>query len=299
VDRVLPSEGRSRRFESRREYFFFLNSFGMLKITSRENAKLKLARRVRDGREQDLIFVEGVRLAEEVLRARVEIGEVFISEEFNRNSRAEGLIQTFQEKNLSISEVSEKLFGSIAETKTSQGIILICEKPAASKPDFETGFSGADNKLPIVVLLHEINNPSNLGAILRTAEAVDVAGVIISKSSADVFSPKSLRASMGASLRLNIWSNAGFEEVLAWARAKNLVSTAADINAEKSYTEIDWRRPRLLIFGSEAHGLSAEEFQKIDESLVIPMANAVESLNLAVSCGIILFEARRQVKGSQ
>jgi len=104
---------------------------------------------------------------------------------------------------------------------------------------------------------------------------------------------------MGAGLRLNVWSNADFDEILVWAREKNLVSTAADINAEKSYTEIDWQKPRLLVFGSEANGLSAEDFQKIEESLIIPMENGVESLNLAVSCGIILFEAKRQAKNKE
>lgn len=264
----------------------------MLKITSRENAKLKLARRARDGREKDLIFVEGVRLAEEVLRSSIGINEVFVSESFSENTRAKSLIAAFRAENRSINEVAEKLFPSLADTKTSQGIILICEKPSTSKAAFEAAFKPGKHKTPVVVLLHEINNPSNLGAILRTVEAVDAAGVIATKLSAEVFSPKSLRASMGAGLRLNIWSNAGFEEALEWARSQNLISTAADVNAEKSYTEIDWTKPRLLVFGSEAHGLSAEEFKRIDESLIIPMENGVESLNLAVSCGIILFEAK-------
>jgi len=81
---------------------------------------------------------------------------------------------------------------------------------------------------------------------------------------------------------------------LTWAREKNLTSVFADVNAEKSYLEINWKKPRLLVFGSEAHGLSAEEQSGIDESLVIPMENGVESLNLAVSSGVILYEAKRQ-----
>lgn len=265
----------------------------MQKITSRENAKLKLARKVRDGREKGLIFVEGVRLAEEILRSDVRIVEVFVSENFAANKRAAQLLNAFQNQTASIVEVSGNLLQSLADTKTSQGIILICEKPANSKANFVTNFS-PENKLPVIVLLHEVNNPSNLGAILRTAEAVNVGGIIITKNSADVFSPKSLRASMGAGFRFNVWSGADFEEVLEWSRGKNLISTAADVNAEKSYTEINWNAPRLLVFGSEAHGLESEDFQKIDEGLIIPMQNGVESLNLAVSCGIILFEARRQ-----
>lgn len=267
----------------------------MQKITSRENAKLKLARKTRDGKEKDLIFVEGVRLAEEVLRSEIGIKEIFVTENFAENERSAQLLREFQDNNFPINEVSEKLLQTFADTKTSQGVILLGEKPATGKPDFEAKFF-LNNKLPVVVLLHEINNPSNLGAILRTAEAVDVARVIISKNSADVFSPKSVRASMGACLRLNLWTNAGFEEVLKWSRAENLISTAADINAKKSYTEIDWSEPRLLIFGSEARGLSAEEFREIDEHLVIPMENGVESLNLAVSCAVVLFEAKRQTK---
>jgi TrmH family RNA methyltransferase len=268
----------------------------MLKINSRDNQKLKLARKIRDGHVKDSIFVEGLRLAEEVLRSEIKISEIFVVENFDQYERNAQLLKAFQTKNVSISEVPDKLFGSIADTKTSQGIILICEKPPTERNDFETKFTLQNGQLPIVVLLHEINNPSNLGAILRTAEAVNIAGIIISKNSADVFSPKSLRASMGAGFRLNVWTNADFDQVLDWSREKNLTSVAADVNAEKSYTEIDWQKPRLLIFGSEAHGLSAEDFRKIDEGLIIPMENGVESLNLAVSCGIILFEAKRQTK---
>jgi tRNA G18 (ribose-2'-O)-methylase SpoU len=153
----------------------------------------------------------------------------------------------------------------------------------------------ANENLPLVILLHQINNPANLGAILRTCEAVNIAGVILTTNSADAFSPKALRGAMGASLRLPIWMGADFFEVLDWARTKDLISVSADVNAARSYLEIDWIKPRLLIFGSEAHGLSAKEKETIDESLLIPMENKVESLNLAVSCGVILFEAKRQI----
>jgi TrmH family RNA methyltransferase len=256
----------------------------MQQITSRENSKIKLARKVRDGREKNLIFVEGLRLAKEALRSNLEIVEIFFAEHFKQR-------ENFS-VNCAINEVSDKLFESLADTETSQGIALVCEKPKANKETFETKVS--ENKLPVVLFLYEINNPLNLGAILRTAEAVDAAGVIISKNSADVFSPKSLRASMGAALRLNIWTNADFDEALQWSHKNNLIPTAADIKAEKSYLETDWKKPRLLIFGSEAHGLGDDLLGKIKETLFIPMENEVESLNLAVSCGIILLEAKRQ-----
>ncbi|MCY7376615.1 MAG: RNA methyltransferase [Pyrinomonadaceae bacterium] len=263
----------------------------MLKISSRDNSKIKQARRVRDGLVDDLIFVEGLRLAEEVLRSHLTISDVFFTENFSQIERGKEFLK--RAENLNCAEVSTKIFDSLADTKTSQGVILICEKPAADKNIIETELSKT-SKVSLLVLLHQINNPTNLGAILRTCEAVDAAGVILTKNSADAFSPKALRGAMGASLRLPMWRDADFFGVLDWAKANNFTSVCADVNAKKSYLEIDWRKPRLLIFGSEAHGLSAEEFDKIDESLLIPMENNVESLNLSVSAGVILFEAKRQ-----
>lgn len=288
MDRVLPSEGRSRRFESRREYFLFQ----MLKITSRDNQKLKFARKVRDGFVKDAIFIEGLRLAEEVLRSNLQISDIFYTEDFANTERGQSFLQTAKTSNLA--EVPKNIFESLTDTKNSQGIILICEKPLTGRNIIETALEQNRN-FPQLVLLHQINNPSNLGAILRTCEAVNITGVIQTRNSADVFSPKALRGAMGASLRLPLWTNADFFEVLDLAKEKNFVSICADVNAKKSYLEVDWKKPRLLIFGSEAHGLSAEEREKIDESLIVPMQNGVESLNLAVSCGVILFEARRQI----
>lgn len=262
----------------------------MPQISSRDNPKIKFARSVRDGgKEREFIFLEGLRLAEEVLRADVPIREIFYTESFAASERG----RDFLKGNQSIAaEVSDKVFDLIADTKNSQGIIVIAEKPVHGKQAVETNLS--KTKSPLVLLLHEINNPSNLGAILRTAEAVGVAGIITTKNSADVFSPKAQRGAMGASLRLPVWTNADFFEVLKWSRENNLKSVCADVRGAMNYTEIDWQTGRLLIFGSEARGLSAEERAAVDENLIIPMENGVESLNLAVACAVILFEARRQ-----
>jgi TrmH family RNA methyltransferase len=269
----------------------------MQKISSRDNQRLKHARKVRDSLIKDLIFVEGLRLAEEVLRSNLNISDVYFTEKFARTERGKKFLQTIE--NLDATEVSEQVFDSISDTKNSQGIVLICEKPKTNKETIGDSLQLGGEENPFVILLHQINNPANLGAILRTCEAVDVLGIILTKNSADVFSPKALRSSMGASLRIPIWTNADFSEAINWAKEKNLISVCADVNAEKSYLEIDWRKPRFLIFGSEAHGLSVEERYAIDESLIIPMENGVESLNLAVSSGVILYEAKRQRKSKE
>lgn len=249
---------------------------------------------MRDGRETGSVFVEGLRLAEETLRADLEITDVLFTPVFAASERGRAFLEKAAARGIALSEVADKIFDSVSDTKQTQGIVLICRKPAHGKKAVDAALRNNKSGLPFFIMLHEINNPANLGAILRSAEAVGADAVITTKKSADVFSPKALRAAMGAALRLPVWTNADYAEVLAWARANDLKSVCADVRSEKSYTEIDWRQPKLLVVGSEARGLSEEERSQTDESLVIPMKNGVESLNAAVACSVILFEAKRR-----
>ena len=257
------------------------------KITSRDNPRLANVRKVRDGKVPERVFIEGRRLVEEALRSAITINECFVIEgHVDRD-----LLNAIGMRTTRIAEIAEKVFATITDTKQPQGIILIARRPKTSAEIIERSLGSA--VLPLVIFLHEINNPSNLGALMRTAEAAGGGGVIVSKRSADVYSPKALRAAMGSSFRLPVWENADFDEVLNWAKEGNLTATAADISATTSYTDIDWRTPRLLVFGSEAHGLGDEKLEKIVDKIYIPMESGVESLNLAVSAGIVLFEAKR------
>jgi TrmH family RNA methyltransferase len=175
-----------------------------LKISSRDNPKIKHARVVRDGKINEQVFIEGLRLSEEALGSDLRILEVFFTENFAKNERNQNLLNRTNKFNRT--EVSEKVFDTLSDTKTSQGIVVIAEKPAHGQKAIEANLP--KKSFPIVVLLHEINNPANLGAVLRTAEAAGVSGVITTKNSTDVFSPKALRGSMGAAFRLPVWTNA-------------------------------------------------------------------------------------------
>lgn len=257
------------------------------KITSRDNDQLKYARRVRDGREAGKIFLEGRRLVEEAARSRIDSECIFMSRARLDEPGTSDLVSRLLPQR--IFEVSESVLQSLGDTNATQGIIAVAERPQTGREMIVLG-----NTTPLVVYLHEINNPSNLGAVIRTAEAAGVAGVVVSRGSADVFSSKALRAAMGSSLRVPIWTGVELTEVLDWARENRLRAVAADIKATRSYTEIDWQVPRMLVMGSEAHGLDSTDLAEVDELVFIPMANGVESLNVAVACGVILFEARRQ-----
>lgn len=258
-------------------------------IASRDNARLKHARAVRDGRVETEIFVEGLRLAEEAANV-LKITDFFYTPEFAENARAAKLLIKLRESQGSV--VSQKLLESISETKTPQGIVLLARKPATGKSALEKTF--ASISAPLVVVLHELNNPANVGAVLRTAEAVGVSGAILTRKSADVFSPKSLRGAMGAAFRLPLWTAAEFDEAIKFCLTNKIKTVCADVRGAKKHTEIDWRGRIALIVGSEARGLAPDEIEQTDEQIRIPMKTPVESLNAAVAGGVVLYEAARQ-----
>lgn len=261
-----------------------------MNITSRDNSLLRQARAVRDGKTDELIFIEGLRLCEEVHRSNLDIDAVIVSEELLRKERAAAAINELSRVSKRVASVSEKLLESISYTKTPQGIIVLAQRPESS----EERLAASLNENSLLVVLHQINNPVNVGAILRTAEAAGATGVITTRNTSDPFSPKSLRGAMGSAFRLPIWSGISFEEMIHWCRQRGITSICADVEARTAYTDIDWTRPSALVLGPESTGFTAEELDQAEQLVSIPMKGVAESLNVSVAAGILLFEAARQ-----
>lgn len=259
-------------------------------ITSRDNSLLRHARAVRDGSVRESIFIEGLRLCDEALRSNLKIEAVIYSEHLAKKDRAAKLIQELENVAAKSASVSETLLESVSYTKTPQGIVVLAAHPQLSDGQFKS----AQPLTPLLVILHGINNPVNVGAILRTAEAAGATGVITTKGTADPFSPKSLRGAMGSAFRLPIWAEAQYENAVAWCRAQNIQTVSSDAGAKVGYLEFDWQKPTALIMGAESAGLTAQELAVADSSVSIPMQSATESLNVAVAAGILLYEANRQ-----
>jgi TrmH family RNA methyltransferase len=259
-------------------------------ITSRDNALLRQARLVRDGKAHELIFVEGLRLAEEALSSGLQIEAVMYSDELARKERAEKPIKQLTEVAKRSASVSERLLESISYTKTPQGIVVLAQRPA-SGVDYLTSVVDSTS---LFVVMHQINNPVNVGAIMRTAEAAGVVGVITTRNTSDPFSPKSLRGAMGSAFRLPMWTDADYEQVIDWCAGRNIQTVCTDASARVSYTEFDWTSAMALILGPESTGLNDYELAAARVAVSIPMSGEVESLNVSVAAGIILFEAARQ-----
>jgi TrmH family RNA methyltransferase len=254
-------------------------------ITSTDNPKVKLARSLleRRGREkQGLCLVEGVRLIQDALRAGVHPALVFFAASAQRLPGSESLLAALEAGKAPLWHLSPEVFETISDTVTSQGVIAVLPIPEASD----------HSNAALILVLDRVRDPGNLGTILRTAAAAGVEFVILTPGSADPYSPKALRAGMGAQFRLAVEPHASWPEIAT--RAAGRQTWAADSRGEIDYDQVDWNQPSVLIIGGETEGLSAEAIGLSTGRLAIPMANQVESLNAAMATAVLLFEAARQ-----
>src|SRR5256714_11359626 len=223
-------------------------------ITSRKNTLAQRARAVRDGREKEFVFVEGVRLCEEALRAGVGFEFALFTPSVEEGERGARLVEVLRRACPRVLVVNESVLESVSDTKTSQGIVAVARGPRTGADVIVLG-----DETPLVVIMHAVGNPSNAGAMLRVAEAAGVTAVITTKGSTDPLSPKALRGSMGSAFRVPLWAGATFEEALRWWAERGVRAVRTDAGAALTHTETDWTNPRAIIIGPEAVGLSDAE----------------------------------------
>ena len=253
-------------------------------ITSKTNRKIKYVRslyrrlvRRREGR----FAIEGVRLIEEMIRAGQEPVFFLYTETGVANPRAQALVEVLASLGTEVVPVSEEVMLFMADTKTPQGVLAV-----AAFPQIEP----VESDLSLV--LDGVRDPGNLGTILRTAEAAGVGEVVTLRGTVDAFSPKVVRGAMGAHFRLPILEDRSWEEVERSLEQRQIL--LADAGGGTHYYQVDWTVPTALIVGGEAHGAGRKARGFAAERVTIPMQRGVDSLNVAVASGVMLFEAARQ-----
>jgi len=255
-------------------------------IESQANSHVKhirsLAADRKDRRRERLFVLEGVRLVADALAGGTPMElALYAPEQLALTSAGQVLLE--QLETLAVAHpASAQVLAAAADTVHPQGVVALARWPQVepSKPG-------------IMLVLDAIQDPGNMGALLRSAEAVGVAEVLGTTGAVDVYSPKVVRAAMGAHMRLAITQDLSWDAVAERLMLVDQVY-AADAEARMPYFAADWRQPSALIIGNEAHGLS-EDARALARSLVsIPMHGRAESLNAAVAGSVILFEALRQ-----
>lgn len=263
-------------------------------IESDANKKIKLAASLhqRKSREKEGLFLaEGVRLCEMAAESSWKIRFALVTDQLLSTERG----RTLADRLSSITEVclaTEKIFLKAAATEQPQGILLVVEQQKNSLQDLQA----AEN--PLYVVLDGVQDPGNVGTIIRTADAAGASAVLCTKGTADVFSDKVVRSTMGSLFHLPIISGVKPDEVIGFAKkcGCQLLVTALDESAKPLY-ERSLAQSVMLVFGNEGNGVSPE-LLKAGEKTYIPMVGGAESLNVGVSAAVALFEALRQRKYS-
>ena len=260
-------------------------------ITSLQNDTIKLASALKQKKQRDatgLFIAEGIRLIEEVCSADWQVETCFYTEAVAGNKRAELLLNLLQDKHCRMLKVSEAVYNKISDTDQPQGIMAIVKKR-----EHLLSTILADEK-PFVVILDTVQDPGNLGTVIRTADAAGASGVVLTKGCTDLYSSKTVRATMGSLFHLPIVDGVSYEELIHSLQEKNIHIAATSLTSSSLYYEANFNQPAAVIFGNEGNGVSEELLCKANSRIFIPILGRAESLNVAASAAVILYEAVRQ-----
>ena len=266
----------------------------MEQITSTANEKVRLAVQLRQKssarNSTGLFVIEGARLAADAPEDALDT--VFVTEQFLEKA-PEHLLDRLGR--LETVCVSEHVLEKMSDTKTPQGIIAFARMPVYTREQLmKASAPDAAPHRTLLLLLEDIQDPGNLGTMFRTAEAAGATGIIMSRGTVDVFHPKTVRATMSSIFRVPFMTVDSIADEVRMLQKSQVMTYAAYLGAERFYDEPDYRTDTAFLIGNEAHGLDSRTAQAAGEKILIPMEGSIESLNAAMSAGILLYEAHRQ-----
>ncbi len=282
-------------------------------ITSRDNKWLKTFRAALRGTgpaENEPIAVEGRKLVEDSLRSGLEAVTLLVSESGERE--LEYILRAASESvsgipRARVLRTTDKLFESVAGTETPQGVAALFRQPECQFDGVLRGAASADGafpgRAPLVVVMAGVQDPGNVGTIVRSGEAFGATGAVTTRGNADPWSPKAVRASAGSALRLPLLRGMAVPVLLAQLRVAGVKIVAASSHpaAERdaaTHVAADLRDSVAIFIGNEGAGLPLEVEHAADARIAIPIAESVESLNAGIAASIVLYEAARQRKGT-
>ncbi len=259
-------------------------------ITSTQNAQVKriiqLKQKTKARHEEGLFVSEGVRIFAEAPPSWIE--KVYLSESFGGEaSLAEKLSR------LPCERVSDSVFAKMSDTVSPQGVLALLRMPAYQAGEILSGLRER-KRAPLVVVLENLQDPGNLGTILRTGEGAGADLILLTENSVDITSPKVIRSTMGSIFRVPFVYTRDISDAVRILRDAGIKSYAAHLSGKKAYTQVSYLEGSAFLIGNEGNGLTKEAAAACDELIRIPMMGQVESLNAAMAAGILMYEAMRQ-----
>ena len=254
-------------------------------ITSTSNPQVKrllqLQKKSKVRNEEKVFVVEGLRMFVEVPKERVE--KVYVSENFYNKKKQELNWEKFP-----IEILSDSVFKHVSDTQTPQGVLCIVKQ---EKQDLDS-LLNIEN--PHFMVLDNLQDPGNMGTIIRTAEGAGVDAVFMSRDCVDIYNPKTIRSTMGSIYRMPFIYIEEIIPLLEEFRKKGIKSYAAHLDGKNSYDQEDYCKGTAILIGNEGNGLRDEVAEKADIWVRIPMEGQVESLNAAIAASVLMFEVARQ-----
>lgn len=254
-------------------------------ITSTKNPIVQQFRDAAAGALEGVLLAEGARLVNEALDAGLQVVAAAVSARCDDTALRDRL----QQATANCFEVAPDVMARMSALETPPGVAVLLRQPATGEADLLRRES-----VPLVVVAAGVRDPGNLGSLLRAAEAAGASGCITMRGGADPFRDKAVRGSMGSVFRLPVLHGLDATNVIDFSRRHRLQLVIADGGGDRLYSEIDFRRPTLLVVGAEAAGVPPDLLQAASVRASIPLREPVESLNVAVAAGVLLFEAQRQ-----
>ena len=254
-------------------------------ITSINNKQIKniiqLNKKSKARKENDLFVVEGLKMFLEAPREY--IMQVYVSETFINKEDNKALLG-----NINYEVLEDQVFLAASDTKTPQGIMCIMKQFHYRPMDI------INQDKPHIIILEDLQDPGNLGTIMRAGEGAGISGVILSSNSVDIYNPKTIRSTMGSIYRVPFVYVDDLINILEVLKKNNIFTYAAHLKQSKDYVKLDYIRPTAFMIGNEGKGLSDEISARADAFIKIPMLGKVESLNAAVASSILMYEVFRQ-----
>lgn len=261
-------------------------------VPGKNNPHVKYLRRLagRRFRDQEVKFLaEGIRFVEEALKSAWTVEMLVYSQRIKEDERGERLLENASVRGVPLLEVEDSLFKELAGTETPQGILAVVQQRNNSLEELATAAQPA-----LLVLVDGVRDPGNLGAIIRSADAMGAGGVILLKGTADIYNPKTLRATMGSIFHLPVIQGCTAEAVLTYLEEKGIKTIAGEPRAVRVVYDCNLCVPCALVVGGEAAGAGEALLDRVSEHVRIPMPGRAESLNVAISAALLLYEAVRQ-----
>ena len=256
-------------------------------ITSKENEIVKNIRKLKDKKYRDetrSYLIEGIKMVEEAIKEKVVIQKIVICEECLQSENiSQKLLYAIAKYDCVY--VSKKVFEYLTTVVNPQGIMAVVEKKSKNQK--------IDYQDDLILVLDGIQDPGNLGTILRTADSVGLKQMIVTKETADVFNPKVVRSTMGAIFRVNVIESDNMVATLKEIKKNKFKIVATSLEAERSIYDISYQKT-VVVIGNEANGVSKQILDLADTKAIIPMLGKTESLNASIATGVILYEYVRQ-----